>query len=97
MFTKGMLNQMSDHDLVDYLENYQEELALNTRRLLALKRKQTNEPTWSYYDSFIDEEVTIDTLVECHEAVVQECEGYIKFFTDVQWERRGLNQTIKML
>jgi len=97
MLTTQMLKQLDDEGIESYLEEYREELELNGRRLERLRQRQARDPGWHYFDQYVEEEVGIDIIIECHEAVRGETEEYIKRLEGEQWRRRGLNQTIRML
>ena len=94
--TTGMLRQLDDEGIEFYLAHYREGLELNGRRLERLRQRQARDPFWKYFDRFVEEEIGIDIIIECHEAVRGETEEYIKRLEGEQWRRRGLNQTMRM-
>lgn len=81
---------------MNYLEGYTNELELTGRRLIALKRTQVVNPTWSAYDPYIDEVVSIDIRIEEQEAVRDEYSDQIALIDAERNRRLGYNQTIRM-
>ena len=97
MFTPQMLRQLSDSEVEEYLSYYQGELELTERRLSRLEQRRARDPGWASYDQMIGEEVGIDIRIEEQMAVRDGLEIYIQVFIDFQWQRKGLNQTVRML
>ncbi len=91
-----ILKSMRGEDIAERMAIDEEQLALTNRRLAALLRRQEREPTWTAFDLFIGENVSIDIRIEEQRAVRDELIEEIAMLSGEKLRRQGFNQTIPM-
>jgi len=82
MLDTRLVRLLDKETCLEHQEAYRKELDLTDRRLERLRKKQEQNPNFSAYDVYADDQVDICTRIEEFEAVKDELEWYLELIEE---------------